>query len=114
MATAPFRLAGTGSVAISGGFMRKRAINIAAILVGAALALGPVAVAPASAAPVKYANCTALTKAYPNGVAKVGVRYNRVSGVNRALRYKPYYSTAIYTKNITLDRDKDGIACERS
>ena len=30
------------------------------------------------------------------------------------LKYKPYYSTAIYTVNVTLDRDKDGIACERS
>jgi hypothetical protein len=94
--------------------LRKLGINIGAILVGAALVLGPVAVAPASAAPVKYANCTALTKVYKNGVAKAGVKYNRVSGVNRPLKYKPYYSTAIYTKNLTLDRDKDGIACERS
>ena len=93
--------------------MRKLGITISAILVGAALVLGPVAVAPASAATVKYANCTALTKVYKNGVAKAGVKYNRVSGVNRAFRYKPYYSTTIYTANLTLDRDKDGVACER-
>lgn len=60
-----------------------------------------------------YVNCTALTKVYKNGVAKAGVKYNKVSGVNRAFKYKPYYSTAIYTANVKLDGDKDGIACER-
>ncbi|OKO87778.1 YhjA [Geobacillus proteiniphilus] len=28
-------------------------------------------------------------------------------------RYKPYVSKALYDANKRLDRDKDGIACER-
>jgi hypothetical protein len=92
----------------------------AAVIAGA-LALGPAAAA--SAAPtggtvqtvriVTYKTCTAMHKAYRNGVARAGVKYNKVSGVNRAFKYKPYYSTALYNANSKLDRDKDGVACER-
>ena len=69
---------------------------------------------PASAAPVKtYANCSALHVKYPGGVAKAGVKYNKVNGRNTKFKVKPYISTALYNANKNLDRDKDGIACEK-
>lgn len=63
---------------------------------------------------VAYKNCTALKKVHRDGVAKAGVKHNTVSGKKRALKGKPVFSTALYNKNKKLDRDRDGIACERS
>ncbi|WP_130176100.1 excalibur calcium-binding domain-containing protein [Cryobacterium sp. SO1] len=60
-----------------------------------------------------YPNCTALSAAYPYGVAKAGVKVNLVSGQAQALKGPPFFSTAVYTLNTKSDRDKDGIACER-
>lgn len=60
-----------------------------------------------------YANCLALNAAYPHGVAKVGILYDRVSGVNRAFKGTPFFSTALYALNPARDGDKDGIACEK-
>jgi hypothetical protein len=79
----------------------------------AALSLIGIA-APAQAAPPKpkkYANCAALNKLYPHGVAKKGGR-DKVTG-----KTKPVTSftvqTATYTLNKASDRDKDGVACEK-
>ena len=70
--------------------------------------------APATAASVKtYPNCTALHTKYPGGVAKAGVKYNKVNGRNMKFKVKPYIATALYNANKKLDRDKDGIACEK-
>lgn len=60
-----------------------------------------------------YANCTALNAVYPHGVAKAGTTYDRVSGVNKAFKGQPFFSTALYTLNVKSDGDKDGIACEK-
>lgn len=60
-----------------------------------------------------FKNCKALNKVYKGGVAKAGVKYNKVSGKNRAFKVKPKSSTALYKANKKLDRDKDGIACEK-
>lgn len=105
---------------------------ILATVVASMLALAPAvpaaAVSPtlsesaqtASSAPlagpklVSYKNCTALKKVHPSGVAKAGVKYNKVNGKNKPLKGKPTFSTALYKKNAKLDRDKDGIACEKS
>jgi hypothetical protein len=68
----------------------------------------------ASAAAAKtYANCTALHKKYPGGVAKQGVTGNKVNGKLRPFGTTPKFSTSLYNANRSLDRDKDGIACER-
>lgn len=85
----------------------------AAALALAALSLSA---APADAAPAvqTYANCTAVHKVYSGGIAKAGVKYNKVSGHNRALKGNVKHSTALYNANKRLDRDKDGIACEKS
>ncbi|MER5456575.1 excalibur calcium-binding domain-containing protein [Micromonospora sp. NPDC002389] len=83
-----------------------------ALVVTLALAGGTVAVvSPAQAAPTKFKNCTALNKKYRHGVGKKGAR-DKVRG-----RTKPVtnfkVSTAIYNANTKLDRDKDGVACEK-
>ncbi|MFI7024602.1 excalibur calcium-binding domain-containing protein [Micromonospora sp. NPDC049900] len=83
-----------------------------ALVLTLALAGGAVAVvSPAQAAPTKFKNCTALNKKYRHGVGKKGAR-DKVRG-----RTKPVtnfkVSTAIYNANTKLDRDKDGVACEK-
>lgn len=65
--------------------------------------------ASADAASFKtYANCKALNKQYPHGVAKKGYAKS-ASG----LTGKPYVSTKLYELNKKSDRDKDGVACEK-
>jgi len=108
--------------------MSKRTIAAGLVLAGS-LVLSPLA--PATAAPVAssgstvvashvvtakakvFKNCKALNKVYKGGVAKKGVKYNKVSGKKRAFKVKPKISTALYKANKKLDRDKDGIACEK-
>jgi hypothetical protein len=95
---------------------------IASVAVAGALILAP-AVPATAASPaatgvvmtkvVSFKNCTALHKKYPGGVAKAGVKYNLVSGKKKAFKVKPKISTALYKANKSLDRDKDGIACEK-
>ncbi|GAA0585351.1 excalibur calcium-binding domain-containing protein [Paractinoplanes ferrugineus] len=69
--------------------------------------------APAQALPkaVKYKNCTALNKVYKHGVAKKGGK-DKVKGATKPVKNFTVY-TAAYNKNPTLDRDKDGVACEK-
>ncbi|KLV28385.1 excalibur domain-containing protein [Niallia circulans] len=57
----------------------------------------------------KYKNCTALNKDYKGGVAKSKSTKNK----GGKTKYKPYVSKALYDANKKMDRDKDGIACER-
>lgn len=55
-----------------------------------------------------FANCTAMQKVFPGGVARPGA-------VNKggSTRYLPKVSRKLYNANRSMDRDKDGIACER-
>lgn len=61
------------------------------------------------AAPAKFKNCTELNKTYPGGVAKNA----KVKNVGGKTKYKPFVSAEIYNSHTKMDRDKDGIACER-
>lgn len=79
--------------------------------------------APASAAPkaASYRNCAALNAVYPHGVGRSGAK-DHVSG-----KMKPVtnftVSTTVYNlnngphksggKEYDLDRDNDGVACEK-
>lgn len=96
-----------------------------ALLTGTVLAAASFAVpipadaaTPAPAAPTavlyKFKNCTAMNRVYPHGVGKKGAR-NHTSGT-RVKTFK--VSTSLYTKIVRhrsgLDRDKDGIACEKA
>ncbi|MFT4225506.1 excalibur calcium-binding domain-containing protein [Micropruina sp.] len=60
-----------------------------------------------------YKNCTSLNKKYKHGVGKSGAK-DKTSG-KRVTNFKK--STKIYNEamsyNRGLDRDKDGIACEK-
>ena len=68
------------------------------------------------AAPVKYKNCKKLNAVYPTGVAKEGaVDTKTVNGAKVVVTTNgtPLYDAKLYKKNKGLDRDKDGIACEK-
>jgi hypothetical protein len=91
--------------------------RITALIAAAALLLA----SPAGAAtgnadviPRLYKNCTNLNKKYPHGLGKVGAR-DRTSGtpVTNFKRSTRLYRLAM-SYNKGLDRDKDGIACEKA
>lgn len=85
------------------------------LIVAALVLLSPVssAVAAASATPALYKNCTNLNKKYPHGLGKIGAR-DRTSGdpVTNFKRSTKLYNLAM-SYNRGLDRDKDGVACEK-
>lgn len=58
---------------------------------------------------VKYKNCTALQKVYPGGVAK------SASSINKGgrIRLAQVVNAKVYELNKSLDRDKDGLVCEK-
>lgn len=92
------------------------------LLAATAVALASVTFAalPADAATSakSYANCTAIHRVYSGGIAKKGVKYNTThyhgKTYHRALKGHVKFSTALYNANKKSDRDKDGIACEKS
>jgi hypothetical protein len=65
-------------------------------------------------APLLYRNCTNLNKRYPHGVGKLSAR-DKTSGtpVTNFRRSTRIYNIAM-SHNRGLDRDKDGIACEKA
>jgi hypothetical protein len=66
-----------------------------------------------AATPSLYKNCTNLNKRYPHGLGKLGAR-DKTSG-EPVTNFR--HSTRLYriamSYNKGLDRDKDGIACEK-
>jgi hypothetical protein len=87
-----------------------------AVLAAFAIAMGlgaPFADAASLVIPKRWKNCTQVNKRYPRGVGKVGAR-DRTSGtsVRTFRRSNLLYRTAM-RYNRGLDRDKDGIACEK-
>jgi hypothetical protein len=72
------------------------------------------AIGSTAAAPPLYKNCTNLNKKYPHGLGKVGAR-DHTSGtpVTNFKRSTKLYKLAM-SANRGLDRDKDGIACEKA
>jgi len=90
--------------------MRKALVyGFAPLLLAATLLAGP-ASSPAGAV-THYANCTALHRAHPYGVAKSRRAANRQVNTGH---YRPYVSLALYNANSSLDADHDGTACEVS
>jgi len=79
-----------------------------AVAAGTLTALGTPAMALPK--PTVYANCTALHRVYPHGVGKSGA-HDKTTG-------KPVTTFTRYLKTYQLnasrlDRDHDGIACEK-
>jgi hypothetical protein len=87
-----------------------RRIGIATI----ALVLAAPAFAGPTATPRLFKNCTNFNKTYPHGVGRAGARDKTKSGdpVTNFKRSTPLYKKAM-SNNSDLDRDKDGIACEK-
>lgn len=94
----------------------------ALVTAGLGASLGVVAPVSSVAAPTaavaaakKYKNCTALNKAYAHGVKKSSATKDvvRSKGKSTKKTSKAKTSKALYNANKKLDRDKDGIACEK-
>jgi hypothetical protein len=81
--------------------MRKLIIALAALAATAAIA------APADAGVRHFPDCTAMHKVYPHGIAK-----SRASA--RAHGREAKVSASLYKANKKMDRDRDGVACERA
>jgi hypothetical protein len=83
----------------------------------AALALGTIGGVAVVAAPAQahdtgiHDNCTKFNKKYPHGVGRRGAR-DRGGNVTNFKRSNKSYNTA-ERHNGDLDRDNDGIACEK-
>jgi Excalibur calcium-binding domain len=84
-----------------------------AALLAASLTLAFAAGTAGAAAPVLYKNCTNLNKRYPHGLGRLGAK-DHTSG-DPVTNF--FHSTRLYLVamrwNKGLDRDKDGIACEK-
>ena len=80
-----------------------------------ALALSAVVVSvtitAANAGTARYPNCAALNARYPHGVGRYGAHDHTRSGTDPVTNFKR--SNVLYAANRGLDRDKDGIACEK-
>ncbi|HWJ84011.1 MAG TPA: excalibur calcium-binding domain-containing protein [Cellulomonas sp.] len=100
--------------------------TLAAVMLVVGLVVAPAAAAQAApqvhtsahtAKAATFKNCTALNKKYPGGVAKSSKVHNtktvRGKKVAATSKHKPKVSAALYAANKKMDRDKDGIACER-
>ena len=90
---------------------------LAAVALTAAMLLG--GATAADAAPKHYANCAAVHRVYSGGIAKPSVHRNTIKHSNGTKTYKALkgtvkHSTALYKANRKLDRDKDGVLCEKS
>lgn len=88
------------------------------LAVGLALVIGAGVVTPVYAAPVqKYKTCQQLNKDYSHGVRKDEKAQDAFrNSKTKKIEYrttKAVISLEQYNKNKHLDRDKDGIACEK-
>lgn len=83
---------------------------VAGLLAGGGVAVSAPAEA-ATATATAYRNCTALHRKYAHGVGRKGAK-DKVRGTTRPVTTFTV-STAVYNANKKLDRDHDGVACEK-
>ena len=57
----------------------------------------------------KFSNCSELNSVYPGGVSRSSGIVNK----GGKTKYRPTVNAKVYSENMSKDRDKDGIACER-
>ncbi len=80
-----------------------------------ALAAAVLPVTAVHAAGPSYDNCTALQRTYPHGIGRADAR-DVVGGSGKPVttwkRDTPGYRKAV-AANSDLDRDRDGVACEK-
>lgn len=91
-----------------------RTIISLAASVALAVVLASGAFASESKIPPSYKNCTAVNAKYPHGIGRAGARDHVSSGspVTTFTRSTKLYTLAM-SFNRGLDRDGDGVACER-
>jgi hypothetical protein len=87
--------------------MKRTAAVIAVILLAV---VGGMQAESASASTPHFANCTALNKTYHHGVGRSGA-HDHVKSGKPVTNFK--VSTTIYNANKKMDRDRDGVACEK-
>jgi hypothetical protein len=94
--------------------MRVRRFAVSLVVLALLAASSGVSIAATTRAPALYKNCTNLNKRYPHGLGKLGAR-DHTSGtpVTNFKRSTTLYKLAM-SYNRGLDRDKDGIACEKA
>ena len=102
------------------GAWKRAPLTIAAavIVISPAFPAPARAAAPAASSPgatvtakvAKFPRCSALQRKFPHGVGRVGAR-DRTSNAYKVRNF--YRSNVWYRANAHLDRDKDGIACEK-
>jgi hypothetical protein len=88
--------------------------GVRAVVAAGAIVLGVAPVqAGTGAVPSLWKNCTNVHKKYPHGVGKLHAR-DKTTGtpVTTFKRSTRLYNIAM-SYNKSLDRDKDGIACEK-
>ena len=75
--------------------------------------VAPAAAASNSTIPPQWKNCTAVNKHYPHGVGRANA-HDKTTGtpVTNFKRSTRLYNVAM-SHNRSLDRDHDGIACEK-
>jgi hypothetical protein len=96
--------------------MSLQATSAKAALATAAASLlvaAPFADAASTRIPARWKNCTVVNKRFPHGVGRLGA-HDRTSGepVTNFTHSNYLYRVAM-RYNRGLDRDKDGIACEK-
>jgi hypothetical protein len=82
-----------------------RSISLGALLVAVPLMVGTAA----ASSPRHFRNCTAVHTVYKHGIAKSRYAASHATGLTGA----PKVSRSLYRANKGLDRDHDGVACER-
>ncbi|MBT0565748.1 excalibur calcium-binding domain-containing protein [Williamsia sp. CHRR-6] len=75
------------------------------------LAMSGTLLGTATADAAKARNCAALNKTYPHGVGQPGARDKVAAGKRPVTTFR--VNRAAYLENRGLDRDRDGIACEK-
>ena len=87
--------------------MSRRVVRSLAFVAAAfAISAGPAD----AAKPKKFHNCAAMNRVYPHGVAKNFKTLKTADGFTA----RPFVSASLYAANPkTLDRDHDGVMCER-
>ena len=96
--------------------MKRMLLVLAAAATVTAASAEPVQLAAArtmasvQAPMASFRNCTALNRVYRHGVGRYGARDHTRSG-DPVTNFRR--SNRLYLQNRGLDRDKDGIACEK-
>ena len=95
---------------------RSLSMAAASVVLAATAVVG--GASAAQAAPTVYKNCDAVHRVYSGGIAKKSVTKNKVTSAGkvtyRALKGTVKKDDKLYAANKKLDRDADGIACEKS